>query len=135
MTDSDRIREQLKMNIYNDLKATEKFDEATLDKFKEVWDEVSSKYVFTEKTRQSNLMFKYIYGEYAEMCTLFFNPIIYNDRRKSFMSEKIYEAFTKVLNKIENSNMSLDEQMELLREMERDISFQKQQIYAYKNEM
>ena len=60
MTDSDRIREQLKMNIYNDLKATEKFDEAILDKFKEVWDEVASKYVFTEKTRQSNLMFKYI---------------------------------------------------------------------------
>ena len=27
------------------------------------------------------------------------------------MNEKIYEAFTKVLNKIENSNMSLDEQM------------------------
>ena len=51
MTDSDRIREQLKMNIYNDLKDTEKFDEATLDKFKEVWDEVASKYVFTEKTR------------------------------------------------------------------------------------
>ena len=51
------------------------------------------------------------------------------------MNEKIYEAFTKVLNKIENSNMSLDEQMELLREMERDISFQKQQIYSYKNEM
>ena len=69
------------------------------------------------------------------MCTLSFYPIIYNDRRKSFMSEKIYEAFIKVLNKIENSNMSLDEQMELLREMERDISFQKQQIYAYKNEM
>ena len=51
------------------------------------------------------------------------------------MSEKIYEAFIKVLNKIENSNMSLDEQMELLREMESDISFQQQQIYAYKNEM
>ena len=60
MTDSDRIKEQLKMNICNDLKAMGKFDDATLDKFKEVWDEVASKYIFTEKKRQSNLMFKYI---------------------------------------------------------------------------
>ena len=36
---------------------------------------------------------------------------------------------------LHSHRMSLDEQMELLREMERDISFQKQQIYAYKNEM
>ena len=50
MTDSDRIKEQLKMNICNDLKAMGKFDDATLDKFKEVWDEVASKYIFTEKT-------------------------------------------------------------------------------------
>lgn len=51
MTESDKIRERIKMNVYNDLKATGKFDEATLEKFKKVWDEVTSKYVFTEKAR------------------------------------------------------------------------------------
>ena len=30
MTESDKIRERIKMNVCNDLKATGKFDEATL---------------------------------------------------------------------------------------------------------
>lgn len=51
MTESDKIKERIKMNVCNDLKATGQFDEATLEKFKKVWDEVTSKYVFTEKTR------------------------------------------------------------------------------------
>lgn len=51
MTESDKIKERIKMNVCNDLKATGKFDEATLEKFKKVWDEVTSKYVFTEKAR------------------------------------------------------------------------------------
>ena len=48
--------------------------------------------------------------------------------------QSIYEAFLKVLDKIENSGMNTDEQMELLKDMEHDIVMQKQQVYAWMNE-
>lgn len=48
--------------------------------------------------------------------------------------QSIYEAFLKVLDKIENSGMNTDEQMKLLKDMEYDIAMQKQQVYAWMNE-
>lgn len=48
--------------------------------------------------------------------------------------QSIYETFLKVLDRIENSGMSTDEQMELLKDMEHDIAMQKQQVYAWMNE-
>ena len=47
---------------------------------------------------------------------------------------RAYEKFLTLLNQIDNSNMSLDEQKELLDEMKSDIEFKIQQVYADKNE-
>lgn len=47
---------------------------------------------------------------------------------------RAYEKFLTLLNQIDNSNMSLDEQKELLDEMKSDIEFKLQQVYADKNE-
>lgn len=47
---------------------------------------------------------------------------------------RAYEKFLTLLNQIDNSNMSLDEQKELLNEMKSDIEFKIQQVYADQNE-
>ncbi len=47
---------------------------------------------------------------------------------------RAYEKFLTLLNQIDNSNMSLDEQKELLDEMKNDIEFKIQQVYADQNE-
>lgn len=56
--------------------------------------------------------------------------------KKTFMINRTraYEKFLTLLNQIDNSNMSLDEQKELLDEMKSDIEFKIQQVYADKNE-
>ena len=55
---------------------------------------------------------------------------------KTFMINRTraYEKFLTLLNQIDNSNMSLDEQKELLDEMKSDIEFKIQQVYADQNE-
>ena len=55
---------------------------------------------------------------------------------KKFMINRTraYEKFLTLLNQIDNSNMSLDEQKELLDEMKSDIEFKIQQVYADQNE-
>lgn len=55
---------------------------------------------------------------------------------KTFMINRTraYEKFLTLLNQIDNSNMSLDEQKELLDEMKNDIEFKIQQVYADQNE-
>lgn len=47
---------------------------------------------------------------------------------------RAYEKFLTLLNQIENSDISLDEQKELLDEMKSDIEFKMQQVYADQNE-
>lgn len=56
--------------------------------------------------------------------------------KKTFMINRTraYEKFLTLLNQIDNSNMSLDEQKELLDEMKNDIEFKIQQVYADQNE-